>query len=171
MAMPGRTRSGAPRIGLVVITSLTLLAFGSSAAGAAIKVYENSEAATYLGEIRKVKCKVKGSGTNKRFHAGGRTTNGAYTLGVSILDFRGFSKEYNVPYGQISTTVDLEGAGSSADFSNAYPFPGGQPPSGAGAIAFPPRGKKLGLGVYALPNQDYSQGVALAGGAKCRYPR
>ncbi|HSD23110.1 MAG TPA: hypothetical protein VLB79_02155 [Solirubrobacterales bacterium] len=159
------------RARLVLIASLLLVLLGAGSARAAIRIYENSEAATYLGEVRKAKCKVKGSGANRRFHAGARTTNGAYTLDVTILGFRGFGKEYNVPYGQISTTVDLEGVGSPVDYSNAYPFPGGQPPGGAGAVAFPPSGKKFGLGVYALPNQDYSQGVALAGGAKCRYPR
>jgi hypothetical protein len=155
----------------MLVTSMVVIAFSSSIAQAAIKIYENSEAATFLGEVRKANCKVKGSGANRRFHAGARTTNGAFTLDVTILGFRGFGKEYNVPYGQISTTVDLEGVNSSADFSNAFPFPGGQPPGGAGAIAFPPSGKKFGLGVYALPNQDYSQGVAMAGAAKCRYPR
>ena len=169
--MASQTRGRARRIGLVLSTTVLIIAFSSSIANAAIKIYENSEAATFLGEVRKAKCKVKGSGGNRRFHAAGRTTNGAFTLNVMILGFRGFGKEYNVPYGQIATTVDLEGVGSSADFSNAYPFPGGQPPGGAGAIAFPPSGKKFGLGVYALPNSDYSQGVALAGAAKCRYPR
>jgi len=156
---------------LVPVSALIAVLLCAGSANAAIKIYENSEAATYLGEVQKANCKVKGSGANRRFHAGGRTTNGAYTLDVTILGFRGFGREYNVPYGQIGTTVDLEGIGSSADFSNAYPFPGGQPPGGAGAIAFPPSGKRVGLGVYALPNADYSQGVALAGGAKCKRRR
>jgi hypothetical protein len=150
--------------------SLALVALGASVARASIKIYENSEAATFLGAVGKVRCKEKGSGGNRRFHASGRTTNGAYDLSVMILGFKGFGKEYNVPYGQISTTVSVEGVGSNNDdFDNAFPFPGGQPPSGAGAVAFPPSGKKLGVGVYALPNSDYSRGVAVAGGAKCKY--
>jgi hypothetical protein len=59
-------------------------------AGAAIKIYENSEAATYLGEVRKANCRVKQGATRKRFHAGARTTNGAYALDLTILDFKGF---------------------------------------------------------------------------------
>ena len=156
---------------LVPIAALVAFLLAAGTANAAIQIYESSEAATLLGEVQKANCKVKGKAGNRRFHAGARTTNGAYTLDVTILDFKGFGKQYNVPYGQIATTVDVEGTSSSADFSNAYPFPGGQPPSGAGAIAFPPSGKRVALGVYALPNLDYSQGVALAGGARCRYPK
>jgi hypothetical protein len=159
------------RVRLVLIASLVVFLLGAGPAKAAIKIYESSEAATFLGEVRKAKCTVKGkTGASRRFHAGGRTTNGVYTLDVTILGFKGFGKEYNVAYGQIATTVDLEGTNSSADFDNAFPFPGGQPPNSAGAIAFPPSGKKFGLGVYALPNSDYSQGVVLAGAAKCDYP-
>jgi hypothetical protein len=64
-----------------------------------------------------------------------------------------------VPYGVLSPTVDVEGTTSNADFSNVFPFPGGQPPpGGAGAIAFGKGGATLGLGIYALPNQGYSRG-------------
>lgn len=139
-----------------------------SGASAAIRIYENSEAATFLGEVRKGNCKVKRNG--RLFRASAKTTNGAYTLELFILDFRGFGREYNLEYGTIKTTVSLEGVTNGADFDNAFPFPGGQPPGSAGAIAFPRSGAKVGVGAYALPNQDYSQGVALAGAMKCNYP-
>src|SRR3954447_19088226 len=150
---------------------LFVFAVGAGTAQAAIKIYESSEAATFLGQVRKAKFKVKRKSSGKVFHAGARTTNGAYTLDITILDFKGFGKEYNVPFGQISTDVGLEGVNSTADFDNAYPFPGGQPPNSAGTVAFRRGGDKVGVGVYALPNQDYSQGVVLAGAMKCAYPR
>jgi hypothetical protein len=161
------------RLRIFTATTFCLFVFAVAAgtAQAAIKVYESSEAATFLGEVRKAKCKVKRKSSGKVFRAGARTTNGAYTLDIAILDFKGFGKEYNVAYGQISTTVDFEATNSSADFSNAYPFPGGQPPNSAGTVAFHRGGDKVGVGVYALPNADYSQGVVLAGGMKCAYPR
>jgi len=158
------------RFGAAAIASLFLLAMFAATAQSAISIYENSEAATFLGKIRKGKCKVKGTGRNKRFHAGGKTTNGAYTLDITILDFKGFGKDYDIHYGDISTTVDVEGTRSADDFSNAFPFPGGQPPSSAGSIAFARGGDKVGAGAYGLANADYSRGVAVAGKMRCRYP-
>jgi hypothetical protein len=75
-----------------------------------------------------------------------------------------------VPFGVINPTVNVEStAPGGPDFSNNYPFPGTRPPS-AGAIAFGKGGAILGLGIYALPNPDYSQGVVLAH-MKCSYPK
>lgn len=160
------------RVRLVLVASLVLvLLLGTGVARASIKIYESSEAATLLGEVGKGKCKVKRTSSGRVFHGGGKTTNGAYTLDVDIYSFKGFGPDYNVPYGVIDPTVDVEGVGNALDYSNNYPFPGGQPPGGAGAIAFGKRGARLGLGIYALPNADYSQGVVLAGHMKCLYPR
>jgi hypothetical protein len=66
--------------------------------------------------------------------------------------------------------VDFEGVFNDDDFSNSYPFPG-TPPNSAGTVAFQPDGKRVGVGVYALPNADYSEGVAIAGKMRCRYRR
>jgi hypothetical protein len=142
---------------------------GAGSAQASIKIYESSEAATLLGTVKKGKCKVKRTNAGRVFHGGGKTTNGVYTLGVDIYSFRGFGPDYNVPFGVIDPTVNFESA--TQDFSNNYPFPGGQPPYSAGSIAFAKRGAILGLGIYALPNSDYSQGVVLAGHMKCNYPK
>jgi hypothetical protein len=152
-----------------MIASFLLVLLGTGTAQAAIKIYESSEAATLLGEVRKGKCKVKRTSNGRIFHGGGKTTNGVFTLNVDIYSFKGFGPDYNVPFGVIDPTVDVESA--SQDFSNNYAFPGGQPPGGAGAIAFTRGGAKLGVGVYALPNSDYSQGVVLAGHMKCIYPK
>jgi hypothetical protein len=156
-----------PRWCLVPVVSLLLLVLAPAGAPAAIKIYANSPEATYLGQVKKLKCKLKRD--KKVFLADGKTTNGVYDLQVNVFNFTKFGREYNVAYGNISTTVGLEGAGQ--DFSNTYPFPGGQPPNSAGAVALANRGAKVGVGVYALPNADYSQGVAIAGVAKCDYPR
>jgi hypothetical protein len=156
---------------VALVTSIVLLSLIPSLARAAIKVYDSSAAMTYLGEVHKGKCRVKQIGNSKTFYAVGKTTNGAYKLQVSTLEFRGFGQTYNVPYGVQTPSVDLEGISSNADYDNVFAFPGGQPPGGAGAFTFARRGAQLRLGIYALPNQDYSQGVSLAGGMKCSYPR
>jgi hypothetical protein len=156
---------------LVPVAAVGAFLLAAGTAQASVQIYDSGESGALIGEIQKADCKVKGKAGNRLFYARAKTTDGAYKLFVMILDFRGFGEQYNVPYGQIATTVDLEGTSSSADYSNAYPFPGGQPPGGAGAIAFSKGGKRMGLGVYALPNIDYSQGVSLAGGMKCAYPK
>jgi hypothetical protein len=159
------------RARLVLIASLLVLLLGAGTARAAVKIYQSDEAATFLGEIGKGKCKVKRTNAGRVFHGGGKTTNGAYTLDVDIYSFKGFGPDYLVPYGVIDPTVSVEGVGNALDYSNNYPFPGGQPPGGAGGIAFGKGGARLGLGIYALPNSDYSQGVVLAGHMKCLYPK
>jgi hypothetical protein len=151
---------------LTALATLAVVALAPAGASGAIKVYENSSTATYLGKVKKAKCRVTRQGS---FLADAKTTNGVYKLEVSVFNFTKFGREYNVAYGNIATVVNLEGAGQ--EFSNSYPFPGGQPPPSAGAVALRPRGAKMGVGVYALPNGDYTRGVALAGVAKCDYPR
>jgi hypothetical protein len=172
MGMRNPARGRPSRIGLAIVASLMLLAFASSAARAAILVYDNSDQAAFRGEVRKVHCKVKRTSKGRLFRAGGKTVNGAYALDIGILAFKGFSKTYSVPFGVLSPVVGFEGVANPADFSNVFPFPGGQPPpGGAGVIEFFGRGARVGLGIYALPNQDYSQGITLSGNAKCSYPR
>jgi hypothetical protein len=155
------------RVGLALVASLTLLAFTSSIARAAIFAYENSQSAAFLGEVRKMKCKEKKTAKGSRFHAGGKTSNGTYGLDITILKFGGF-KEYTVPFGVLSPDVNFEGVANDRDYSNVFPFPGGTPPpGGAGVIDFFHHGARVGLGIYSLPSRDYSQGVALSGNAKC----
>jgi hypothetical protein len=139
-------------------------------ASASIEVYENSEQAARIGEVRSAKCKVRRRPTGRVFSAVGKTTDEAWRLGVDIYDFRGFGQEYPVPYGTVNPTVDFEQISGPLDFSNNYAFPG-TPPGSSGAIAFRSDGRKLGIGIYALPNADYTGGVALAGAMRCRYPR
>jgi hypothetical protein len=155
-----------PRRCLTALAVLALFVLAPASASGAIKIYQNSEAATYLGQVKKTKCKLTNNG--KHFYAEGRTTNGVYKFEVDIYDFTNFGRTYNIPFGVINPTVNLEGAGQ--DYSNNYAFPGGNPPPSAGAIKFRKKGAKMGVGVYALPNSDYSQGVALAGAANCDYP-
>jgi hypothetical protein len=173
------------RASLIGLTSLGLLlaialaansdrsvAAGSGQPTVGISAYENSQTATFLGKVVKMKCKLKQkAGGKETFHAGGKTVDGAYGLTIAILNFKGFGKHYPVPFGVISPNVEFEGVANNRDYDNAFPFPGGSPPpGGAGQIAFSGKGKRVGLGIYSLPSQDYSQGVALAGGAKCIYP-
>jgi len=155
---------------LVSVCALGLLLSAGTAGGAdpTLQIFESEEVGL-LGEIKTAKCKVKRLSNGIRtFHAAGKTTNRAYKLDVDIRDFRGFDREYEIHYGDLRTVVGLEGAG--ADYSSVYPFPG-TPPGSAGAIALNRRGSKMGLGMYALPNSDYSEGVALAGGTRCKYRR
>jgi hypothetical protein len=141
---------------------------GAKPASAAINAYESSEQAAHFGEIRQGKCRVRRTSNGKTFHAVGKTTNRAYKLKLDIYDFRGFDQEYNIEYGKIDPSVDFEGLFNEDDFSNNYPFPG-RPPNSAGALAFDSGGRRVGIGVYALPNQDYSEGAAIAGKMRCRY--
>jgi|SRR5581483_110038 len=165
--MSDRTRGRASRFGVALVASITLLAFTGAVARAAIFAYESSASAAFLGEIRKMKCKVKSTAKGKRFHAGGKTVNGAYGLNINILKFKGFH-QYTVPFGVLSPEVSFEGIANDRDYSNVFPFPGGTPPpGGAGVIDFFGHGARVGLGIYGLPNRDYSQGVALSGNAKC----
>jgi hypothetical protein len=158
------------RLAGVALSSLLLLAFGAGVARANIFVYENSDQPKLLGEVHKMKCKVKTLKSKKKiFRAGGKTTDGVYGLSIGILDFRGFGEEYNIAYGSQATSVEFEGISNSTDFSNVFPFPGTPPPS-AGTIAFGGKGARVGVGAYGIPTQDYSRGVAIAGGAKCAYP-
>src|SRR3954447_13449766 len=165
----GRGRSHRPAAALAGF--ILMFALAPSFAGAAIKAYDSSSAMTYLGEVQKAKCKTKRIGNSKTFYAVGKTTDGAYKLEVGTLQFQGFGQTYNVPFGVQTPSVDFTSISSGVEYSNVYAFPGGQPPGGAGAFTFGHRGAKLRLGIYALPNPDYSQGVSLAGGMKCSYPR
>jgi len=167
MGTGNRARRRVSRVGLVLVASLVLTAFTASVARAAIFAYQNSESATFLGEVRKMKCAVKKKGKKERFLASGKTTNGAYGLDITILKFKGF-KQYPVPFGVLSPDVNFEATGSGPDYSNVFPFPGGTPPpGGAGVIDFFHHGGRVGLGIYSLPSMDYRQGVALSGNAKC----
>src|SRR4029078_12751219 len=126
-----RTTTG---IALISSSLALALSLGSGTAGAQrsrqppgseISVYTNSENPALLGQVRKMKCKVKEKNGKKRFHAGGRTTNGVYGLTVTILGFKGFKQDYTVPFGVLSPAVDFEGLSNPSDFSNVFPFPGG----------------------------------------------
>ena len=158
--------------GALVVAALLLAWAMPSAAGASINVYQSSEDAQHLGEVKSAKCKLRRRPNGDRtFTATGRTTNGAYDLSVLFLDFRGFGREYEIHYGGVpNPAVDFEGRTNGEDYSSAYPFPG-TPPGAAGGIKFANDGKQISIGTYALPNADYSQGVAIVGAMRCRYPR
>jgi hypothetical protein len=180
----GTRDHGTRRTATAVVLTGSLLALvlcpGSGTAGAQstrqatgkeISAYTNSENPALLGQVRKMKCKLKTKNGKQRFHAGGKTVDGAYGLTITILDFKGFKQSYPVPFGVLSPAVDFEGVSNPADYSNVFPFPGGTPPpGGAGQIAFSHSGGRVGLGINSLPSRDYRQGVALAGGARCIYP-
>jgi hypothetical protein len=161
------------RAGIWITAFMAAALLGAAFAGsasAAIKVYENSESAALIGEVRAAKCKVRRRPTGRTFSAVGKTTDEAWRLSVDIYDFKGFGENYPVPYGTINPTVDFEKTSGPLDFTNNYEFPG-TPPGSSGAMAFRSDGRKLGIGIYALPNADYTSGVAVAGAMRCRYPR
>ena len=135
-------------------------------ASATIHIYEASPEASELGVIEKGKCSVKKTGGSTVFHAGAKTTNGVYTLGVDILAFSGYGAAHNVEFGSANPTVNVESVNGD-DFSNNYPFPGGMPPRSAGKIEFTPNGSRLGIAMYGLPSADYKEGVVIAGAMKC----
>jgi hypothetical protein len=175
----GRSRRIATGTALISSSVALALCLGSGTAGAQspraatgseISAYTNSENPALLGEVTKMKCRVKEKNGKKRFLAGGKTVNGTYGLNITILNFKGFKQEYTVPFGVLSPDVDFESVSGPADYSNVFPFPGGTPPpTGAGQIGFTKTGSRVGLGIYSLPSRDYREGVALAGSAKCKY--
>ena len=160
------------RSGFALIAAAVAIAITPAGAGAAVDIYEASEAATHLGAIEKAKCAVKGKKPNKRFVAVGKSPNG-WELDVYIYEgfWRGVKADYTLFYG-VSEVGFVLAAPAGTLFSNQFPIPG--TPAGivsAGAIDFARQGKKLGIGFSGAPTRDFSQGVAFAGGLKCRYKR
>jgi hypothetical protein len=136
-----------------------------------VKIYQSSENAQELGTVKKAKCKVRRRSSGKSFHAVARTTNGDYSVAVDILDFKGFDEHYNLEFGKIHTTVDVESTRGNDDYSNAYPFPGGTPPDSAGGLEFKRDGALMGIGIYGLPDADYEKGLVIGGVLRCKYRR
>lgn len=160
-----RGRVAAAAVGAVV----ALAALTCAAAVATVKVYD-SETAASLGEVRKAKCKLKRDADGRFFVAGSESTNGDFTLNVNVLDWQGFKQDYTFYLGAQDPSFFL--TASYGVFSNVYPIPGTPPGAvGAGAVSFRRDGKKLGIGAYLAPNEDFTRGVKFAGSLKCVYPR
>jgi hypothetical protein len=115
---------------------------------------------------------VKGKKGNKYFLAFGESPNG-WDLDVYIYEsfWGGVKDDYTLFYGVKEVGFDLFDP-SGTRYSNAFPIPG-TPPGivGGGAIDFGRQGKKMGIGFSAAPNREFTQGVAFAGGLKCKYKR
>lgn len=158
-----KLRGSCIAIGLVLIASVVL----AGPAAAKVGVYdEDSE----LARFEKAKCAVKGK-KGKRFFVAFADGTGGWELDVYIYEsfWGGVKDDYSLHYGVDEVGFDLF-APDGTVFSNRFPFPG-TPPGAGGAIRFSKDGRRLGIGFYAAPNRDYSDGVALAGGLKCRYKR
>jgi hypothetical protein len=140
------------------------------ASAATAKVTVLDEEGAPLSTIEKAKCAVKGKQGEKFFLAFAEGTNG-WELDVFIYEgfWGGVKDDYSLFFGTKEVGFDLYSPGGEL-FSNRFPFPG-TPPGAGGAIKFSNDGKRMGIGFYAAPNREYSNGVAFAGGLKCKYRR
>jgi hypothetical protein len=154
----------------VAAVAAGLLLGTTGGAHATVNVYDDSESATLLGQVRKAKCKLKRDQDGKYFVSRGESTNGDFDLTVNIRDWQGFKQEYTFYLGVQDPNFFV--SASYGVFSNVYEIPGTPPGAvGAGGAEFRKGGKVLRLGVYLGPSSDLSRGVKFAGGIKCKYPR
>jgi len=155
--------------GVALLLGLAILAVTPVSAGAAIEIRPSTDpTAAPLATIKKGKCNKFGD----LWLGGGKSTDKAWDLFVEIVDFDGYGPDYSLFYGTDRPAwFELKGPGGP--YSNRHPIPG-TPPGvvGAGAISFGgKKGKKLSIGAYAAPNEDFSQGVSFVGAMKCKYPK
>jgi hypothetical protein len=165
------SRAGAVAGALALLLAGAIAAPASAAPPPSVGLYETSEEATLIGKVTRANCRTRRFGSGRSFLAKGKTTNGNYKLEVFFSSFGGFGDEYNVSYTSLNPTVDVEGIFDGNDYSTAYPIPGGEPPESAGRVLFNESGRRMGVGIFALPNQDWTEGLAVAGSLRCRYPR
>ena len=157
------------RIVVVALATPALLLGATEAAYASVKIYDDSESATLLGQVRKATCKLKRDQDGKYFLARGETTKGDLGLTVNILDWQGFREDYDFFLGVRDPNFFV--SGSSGVFSNTFEIPG-TPPGAipAGGAEFRRGGEMLRFGVFLAPSSDLTSGVKFAGGMKCKYP-
>ena len=134
-------------------------------ASAAIKIYETSEDAFFLGKIRRGECVVRGEGNDRRFKAKGRTVEGGYRLKVIIDQWRGYNREYDFRYGT-SNPGKYHIYGVDGPFSNLFAPPGTRGLL-SGSLGFARNGKRMGVGFLPTGNQQGDEGVVLAGFMRC----
>ena len=98
---------------------------------------------------------------------GGRPTVAVF---ISNFDWHGYGADYPLLYGDQHTIAEVLGGGEP--FSNEFPIPGTPPGTvGTGGIKFSSNGKRFSIGAFGLPNEDFSAGMSVTGGAKCKYPK
>jgi hypothetical protein len=150
---------------LSLLAALFVLAPGASGA---IKIYETSEDAAYLGKFKRGSCEVRGKGRERRFRARSRTVEGGYRLKLKIDPWRGYRKDYDFRYGT-SNPGEFHLLGIDGPFSNLNAPPGTTGLS-SGGVQFSTNKKSRRMGVGFLPasNPDFSEGVVLAGAMRCR---
>jgi hypothetical protein len=125
-----------------------------------------------LATFKKAKCR-KGSGKGKgTFFANGTSTNGQWKLSVAFFDtFTGFHK-YDLLLAKDADPVMrvFPASDPNGDFSNEYVPPFDVP--GEGQVRFPRKGKEMRAGfIPVMWNKGGTDGVVVAGGVDCIYPR
>lgn len=167
-----RTGRNLLRTAAVATTAIACLAFAGSASAdvyAYVSHPNHGDDAKLIGKIPKAKCRVKGSGGNKRFVAVGSSTNNAIDLHVKIgpKAWQGFDHKYTLYSGDSETAflgvVDAD-ANYDGYYTNAYAIPGfdGFP---VGQIRFSGGGSELHIGSYYGPKRSNPEyGIILGGG-------
>lgn len=163
-------RAGALVAALAVLAMLVPAPAGAvDAFGLKVLGEEGQELATF----KKAKCRRGTTPKSKGvFFASSTSTNGQWKLSVSFFDsFTGFH-----PY-KLVMSVDADpvlrvwpvGA-PGGDFSNEHVPPFDVP--GEGEVRFPRKGKEMRAGfIPVLWNQGGTDGVVVAGGVDCNYPK
>ncbi len=103
--------------------------------------------------------------------ATGKSKEG-WRLEIHVNKFSGFGDEYPVAYGLGETNFVLRPTRARTPYYSNLFFPGAAPPPFGGAVAFPGGKKTIGLGfLSAFSSVGGEDAVAVAGKAKCRYPK
>jgi hypothetical protein len=150
--------------GLSLGAVLVALALAAASADAAIEIYDTNPEARQVGKIKDGRCRVRGRGENRHFRASATSTNDRYRLEVTILDWRGYRREYSLRYGTNQPGVFYLD-GPRGPFSNI--FADYAPGVSAGGIAFARRGSRMSVGLLPAPNRSGRSGVVLAGLMRC----
>jgi hypothetical protein len=155
----------------LLIAILTVLLTVPAQAPAKIQVVGNEGGV--LDTFDTIRCRASGSGNNQDFFASGKSENRRFRLSIFIDApvFKGFGRDYEIFYGAEDPQVFLTRLADDEKFSN-FTVPG-TPPGllQAGEIKFNGRGTRMGAGMYSANNKEATEGLAFAGGVRCKYRR
>lgn len=122
-----------------------------------------------LTGFTKLDCKLQRKGG--KLLATGKSREG-WRLEIHVNAFSGFGAEYPITYGLGDTNFVIRPTKARTPYYSNLFVPGGALPPFGGAVAFPGGKKTIGLGfVSAFTSAGGEDAVAVAGKAKCSYPK
>lgn len=157
-------------MGRALIAAIVGLALLAPAARGDIEI-RDSDSTALLDSFEKANCKTHKRGpfgfTAFSLPAGDTATVDVF---ISQQAWKGFGHTYPLYYGDQHVQVNAFYGGQEFGAEHGIP---GTPPGivGAGGVKISKNGKRFSVGAYALSNEDFTAGVSVSGGAKCKYPR